>query len=397
MRLFIVLLFVLLSGCASIEYRQSEEQHLSYVSYVEPLPSLNNFDIPNIKSSLEFCLDLDSQDDLNFDRHDPNSIYIPITTGWTKIYDSRGEDLNPVTNGISPFENAWTLWKKDGEATYAIAIRGTVIESKPSVIEDAIISTIPAIDGIEYPKGSYPYIKFAELPFAEVHAGFAYASFVTLFDKDRGILPHLSLIPSGSTVIITGHSQGAAMGTLIHSFLYYAMHDGKYGLTSGRYNLISYLFAQPKPGNEKYAYDFNLIANNSSWVFNNILDPIPRVPETTELPQDAYLDMPQTGSKLNRDINRVDEIVGQNLKKLSGIISQKTSDRIANHEFYYSDILKNGNRISVPAESQYFVAAGNIVALLGHYDGKYYSTQPVDDFIQHHATTYRYLLNERYR
>jgi len=82
---------------------------------------------------------------------------------------------------------------------------------------------------------------------AEVHTGFAYATFSMLFDAKYGILKTLldQHVPPGSILFITGHSQGAAMPTLVHAFFYYAMREEKYGLTKGQYVLKSYVFAQP--------------------------------------------------------------------------------------------------------------------------------------------------------
>src|SRR5208283_141394 len=103
----------------------------------------------------------------------------------------------------------------------------------------------------------YLNVTFASLPRAEVHEGFAYGIFTQLFDGDYGVLARIKdEIPAGSTLIITGHSQGAALATLAHAFFYYAAQEGRFGVPEMKLKLRSYVFAQPKPGNTQFTLDF---------------------------------------------------------------------------------------------------------------------------------------------
>src|SRR6202034_3004016 len=110
-----------------------------------------------------------------------------------------------------------------------------------------------------------------------------------MFDKQSGILHVLqdtNLVPSGSKIFVTGHSQGAAIATLVHAFLHYVMIDTTpdqetpaYSLRNRHYRLKSYVFAQPKPGNWQFAMDFARIARSeeAAFVVNNDLDWVPQV------------------------------------------------------------------------------------------------------------------------
>jgi hypothetical protein len=85
------------------------------------------------------------------------------------------------------------------------------------VIEDALLRPIKANPGINIRDDQW--VKFADMEHAEVHSGFAYATMSLLFDDNYGLLTRLldrNLIPNGSDLYIVGHSQGAAMATLLH-------------------------------------------------------------------------------------------------------------------------------------------------------------------------------------
>jgi hypothetical protein len=98
-------------------------------------------------------------------------------------------------------------------------------------------------------------------------------------------------VPPGSRLLITGHSQGAAIATLVHAFLHYAIVDptDHFGLRGSGFTLKSYVFAQPKPGNWQFAMDFARIAGGrgTAFVINNNWDWVPQTPLSME-----YFDEP---------------------------------------------------------------------------------------------------------
>jgi Lipase (class 3) len=403
--------------------------------------ALTSFDPQEAKDMLEFCVDLDSQDDLLNDvsvRHTlpDDSIYRPrVASRWgnAAIFDSRvavnakSDDPrhdavhDPDMNGFGPYRNAWTLWKRttptrDGRDVYVIAIRGTVFTSRPTVMEDALTTTIPAQYGVEYPPGHYPAIDFAgDMPRAEVHAGFAYGTFSLLFDAQYGVLPVLAKVlkHDDDEIIVTGHSQGAAMATLTQAFFYQAMHASRpelgFGLAGKRYRLKSYVFAQPKPGNAQFAAAFSEItlASNNAFVFNNTLDSVPALPPTIEFLADATEDIPSSGNFLSRAMRRFNHAFDWVRSSVSTHVSNRVAATNAplNEAFYMNDALIASADIVADtvntrssAVSQNFTSAGYVIPLRGDPRAQYDALSQVlikpddDAFVQHHAVSYRYLM-----
>jgi len=69
-------------------------------------------------------------------------------------------------------------------------------------------------------------MSFSDSSLATIHSGFAHAAFTTLLDLRYCILPVLAnKVSAQSDLFVVGHSQGAAMATLVHAFLHHAMRD----------------------------------------------------------------------------------------------------------------------------------------------------------------------------
>jgi hypothetical protein len=413
----IVLIALFISACSTPPAREiaTSKGRMMFDSS----KTAGDFDINEVRDMIEFCVDLDSQDDLNTENANTagTSIFAPHpSASWNKVVDSRDlykpGEKNPTRNGFPPFNNAWTLWKNinsaaeknnstDKRNVYVVAIRGTVVSSKPSIKEDALLTTIAARNGIEYPVGNFPILTFSDMPRAEVHAGFAYGVFSTMFDYNYGVLRYLNEnVEPNSLIIITGHSQGAAMATLAHAFLHFSMRDKQFGLGDKNFVLKSYAFAQPKPGNSQFSMNFAEIASNknNAFVLNNTLDPVIQVPLTVQFLADADADLFTVSwwSKLVRSANN-------GFNWLRNKIASSTENHIASmkkireENLYRIDDLKKISNSSQPiVYSQNYVAAGNVIPLRGDEEGKYYPTQTQDEFIQHHATTYRRLLERSY-
>jgi hypothetical protein len=195
---------------------------------------------------------------------------IPSTppANWTLQFTS------PV---IPPFDNVWQLWKRD-DGVFAISIRGTVFQAG-SIAEDVLALMISATGAIKVGATQFPY-TFAADPKAGVHLGFAVATLLVAELPLIGILEVLKLngVGPGSQVYITGHSQGAAMATLLRSYLQYSAN----AIPGVSYK--TYVYAQPKPGNDHYAADFENRFSNPGLGFRvtNSLDWVPQVPFTLE-------------------------------------------------------------------------------------------------------------------
>jgi len=194
---------------------------------------------------------------------------IPVNWGIQPIFDS------PI---MGAYDNKWQLWANPSTNQYAVVIRGTVGEVG-SIWEDLMAVMIPATGTLPVGSVSFSY-KLAEDPQAGVHLGFALGMAIVMLDDTNGIITQLQQrVPSGAEILIAGHSQGAAIATLCRSFLEYSAI-----LAAKKYTYKTYLYAQPKPGNNHYACDFERIVSNCATGFcvTNTQDWVPQVPLTLQ-------------------------------------------------------------------------------------------------------------------
>jgi Lipase (class 3) len=249
------------------------------------------FDLAEAKALIEFCTALDYGVDVP-----PDPPYSAVAkpanaAGWEEIYPYH-EILpeNRMPQAIGPYGNAWKLYRKTDSDIYVVAVRGT-IDTKGSIAADLIATSTPAHVQIQAKQNPYRRLLFtlAETPQAETHLGWTYAMAELMFDRDHGILGALldpTLVRPGGRILITGHSQGAAIATLVHAFMHYAIADptDKFGLRNSGFTLKSYVFAQPKPGNWQFAMDFARIAasKGTAFVINNDWDWVPQTPLSIE-------------------------------------------------------------------------------------------------------------------
>ena len=314
-----------------------------YEPYSSGDPSNKGYRYDEAREFIEFCVELDNQDDrlkhkddrtlyptLDPSRWDPLPIYdsrakvakdvVAFKTGseaselqhWskllreivhranTKYHGSWNEDTissDPDLNGFGPWQNAWLLYQGRGafEGAYTIAIRGTVFSNTSNVAEDAIFHPVIAQEFLS------KSVSFADSATATLHSGFTHATFTVMLDDRYGVLRvlHDQGIPANSRLYIVGHSQGAAMATIAHAFLHYAMRnddasEDRFGLKDKRYKLKSYAFAQPKPGNFGFTADFARFTqeDDNALVINNDIDPVPKVPLTLQATGNCYDNAP---------------------------------------------------------------------------------------------------------
>ena len=432
---------LLLIGCATVS---NDEFIKPYQAQRDKLTSsaipATGFDVNEAKPMLELCIELNNQDDrTNSQLLDPaNYLAKPVdwdlaydsrnpgNTEWNKIWPYSDEDKaqgkpNPndiKTNGLEPLNNAWLLAKSRTEpGHYAIAIRGTVAEMQ-SILADAYATTLPAYAGIEYHQDKPLPIVFASTPMAEVHLGFAYASMALLFDDGRGILTQLKKVLQQEPIrklYITGHSQGAAVATLIHAFLYYAINDNQipYGLQALQNTAIkSYLFAQPKPGNLQFAQDFARIAKDKAFVINNDRDPVPQVPLSREIISEvaAYVEADNAdiavGSFFDRLLSKITSVKND----IRGSLAELPIDMMANkfnnanigqsiNEYFADSTIKLEDS---EAKSLNYTMAGQLIPVFGIAKGgdlypivKIGGKEKREILLQHHATSYRKLIQQQ--
>jgi hypothetical protein len=328
---------------------------------------------------------------------------------WTPIYPAVATDPAQV---IGPWDNAWRLWRnRTAPDTYAVIIRGT-IEKSPSILQDVVTTSISAnLAVIQAWTAGKPYISFkmADAAGAETHLGFTYGMAVLMFATDTGILRVLhDQVPAGSKLLIAGHSQGAAIATLTHAFLHYAINDpdDRYGLRKSGYSLKSYVFAQPKPGNWQFSLDFARIAGSHGTAFtvNNSRDWVAQVPLAIE-----FIDEP--GQDL---VNAIDASAAPPLMKIAYDVFKEAVRRApglrsmaaVQNERFTEKRLQNWNRgpngmdqayatavapVSLKPISINYAPAGNLVPVFGDPPGTL--GMPLNDALyQHHLPTYRCLM-----
>jgi hypothetical protein len=351
-----------------------------------------------------------ADDAFNYSKDTANARYLH----WAKLYSSivsrankkysahwNADDIfaDPDLNGFGPWGNAWLLLKGTGkyEGSYAIAIRGTVFSNAPSAIEDAWFHTVQAIGFLS------PAVQFADASNASLHSGFAHATFTVMLDDRYGILRILedTKIPANSRLYIVGHSQGAAMATLVHAFMHYAMRNDEraeksvLGLKGKNYKLKSYGFAQPKPGDYAFSYDFASITQryDNAIVINNYIDAVPQVPMTLQSLGDLAGDF-KGGTAAGKTIEFFSS-AGSAIRRSVALIAEpfvKSSAKGYGYFYHYPDLLPRGGATlgsDKTASTWNLAPAGHVLFVYGT------PGDPNDVFLQHHAWTYRNLIREQ--
>jgi hypothetical protein len=310
----------------------------------------------------------------------------PLPVNWTLIYDS------PV---IGVFDNKWQLYKySENQVTqYAVLIRGTVNEPG-SIIDDLLAVMIPASGSITVDSVTLSY-QLAADPLAGVPLGFALGALLLLYDPVSGILLKLiENVPIGSDVFVTGHSQGAAIATLLRSYLNYSDFQKVAG-----YNYKTYLFSQPKPGNDHYGNDFDLVASQSGLGFtlSNTQDWVPQVPFTFELPGDLNIPNPLSVLVMNHlSLDLIDGVLSRlkdhtSIAQLAKYQPQAKSLADALKGQNLKEVTSSATSWNIPILHTFnFMNCGAAYTLQGVAGSN--PCDPGDYFWQHHAAMYYDLL-----
>jgi Lipase (class 3) len=300
---------------------------------------------------------------------------------------------------LGPFENKYQIWKNtDVSGQYALVIRGTV-DKRGSILEDLLSVMIPASGTLPLGSVQLSYTLAAE-PNAGIHLGFTLGLGFLLFDGFSGIVAQLyARLGQIQELFVAGHSQGAAVATLCRSFFQYSPVAKPLGLT-----YKTYVFAQPKPGNDYYAYDFETVAGNGTLAFQvtNSLDWVPQVPLTLEWLDDLNVnplsvrggsgdpvvaDLANARARLRADATARQLVrVAPHLGALGAVLAAQSIQPV--------------EKTATTAQTKlhilptlYFFNAGARIMLVG-------SPCPTPDcdggWYQHHATTYYDLIQAQY-
>ena len=314
----------------------------------------------------------------------------PIPANWQLDFDSPE---------LGPFENKYQIWKNTAvPGQYALVIRGTIPETG-SVVEDLLSVMIPASGTLPLGPVQLSYTLAAE-PNAGIHLGFTLGLAFLLFDGLNGIVAQLyARTGQIQELFVSGHSQGAAVATLCRSFFQYSPIAKPLGLT-----YKTYVFAQPKPGNDYYAYDFETFAGNGTLAFQvtNNLDWVPQVPLTLEWLDDLNVNplsvLGSSGDPILADLANA-------RARLRADATARQLVRVAPHLGALGAVLAAQSiqpveKVTAAAQAKlhilpslYFFNAGARIMLVG-------SPCPTPDcdggWYQHHATTYYDLIQAQY-
>jgi len=142
-----------------------------------------------------------------------------------------------------------------------------------SWVENCYSAMIPANGTIIIDGESSDYV-FSNEENAAVHAGYG-LTIVVLSDVLKEQVKGLNA-KGIYNIIITGHSQGGALGTLTRAYL---EHFPK-GELSSKNNFKTYVYAQPMSGNKEFAIDYNnkFSDEGTSYSIINPKDPVPYMP-----------------------------------------------------------------------------------------------------------------------
>jgi hypothetical protein len=337
--------------------------------------------------------------------------------GWKKIFDGHYKNTgekeaslkikSEKQDGLGPFDNAWEFWRKAESNQYAVVVRGTV-ENFGSIMDDVLATTLKSDGFLEVgPQKKRLPLRFAPVEDGAIHLGFTWGAAILTFHKEKGILRELLNIPNNSEIYITGHSQGAAIATLLHALLYYAGQAGTdtpfgVAMRAKQLSFKSYVFAQPKPANWQFCQDFAQIAGNQGWAIclNNSRDWVPQVPfafglidDITANPIPAFLDSKGFWGKLAAGLLIK---IGQSLRWLRKMIGEAVSDsakRAQKYLFEHIDTgyLSNQSGGDNASASINYNQCGQLISLQGHVEPQ----EKTDGFWQHHLAVYQRLMDEQ--
>jgi hypothetical protein len=227
----------------------------------------------------------------------------PSSFGWELAHDP----------GKAVFaDNYWQLWRNAKvSGQYALAFRGTTTNMS-SMLEDAAAIMVPAEIKI-----LGHTIKLGEHPKARVHGGFAAGLAAMLIDNLFHVLEDFVEAHDLEDLFVVGHSQGASLATLCHSFLHYQSINQSF---KPKVTLKSYVFGQARPGNEHYAYDYELISSYKDKMYAPMgfrivsdQDWVPQVPFCFQVPKNVNEPNPFSvpnfiNSKVSKILHEVEKL-----------------------------------------------------------------------------------------
>lgn len=291
-------------------------------------------------------------------------------------------------------KNRWDLWLSN-DSIAVISIRGTAPYFE-SWLENFYAAMVPAKGEIKISENKSIKYYLSNDEKSAVHVGWLIGFAHLKSDIDRKIDSCINL--GIKNFIITGHSQGGAIASLLTAALILEKNNGKFNDIFFK----TYCSASPKPGNINFAREYAFLTKNL-WAFNliNSADWVPETPFSVQTVNDLNEVNPFilrkkilknqnffTKAHLNFAYTSIDKSLNKPPKKFKKYLGKKAG-KIVHKKLPYLEKTKFSS-------SNYFVNAGQIIIL--HPDDEYFKLFSSDTekiFIHHSIYAYLYLLEKQ--
>lgn len=319
-----------------------------------------------------------------------------IDTPWTrtKLPSPSGYQL-AFRSSVAGLDNRFDLWvSKDSVAV--ISVRGTT-PTQESWLENFYSGMIPATGTLNMGEGKLFNYKLAADSLAYVHIGWT----IGMASMAPEVVTKINEQYKAGVrdFIIMGHSQGGAIAFLLYSYLHYQR-----GVSiPADIRIKVYGSAAPKPGNLKFAYDFDFISREG-WAFRfiNAADWVPECPFTvqtlddlnsgnpfsefdqrvTKLKWPAKIAARHIIRKMNRSAKRAERLFRKYLAVKTGKIVRKKIPGMPKQKYVHS--------------MAYFPCGSPIILQPDANYHKLYPDNGKSIFTHHYFGPYYYLLNTYY-
>jgi len=311
--------------------------------------------------------------------YNPN---LPSPEFFNRIYRSKEIGL----------DNRWELWTSE-DSTAVISIRGTIMNSV-SWEENFYAAMVPASGQLTLSEDYTFTYNLSNHPRAAVHAGWLIG---TAFIAREAISKIDSLNKLGfNNVIITGHSQGGAIATLLTSHF---LAEQKKGNLSNNITLKTYASASPKVGNLYYAYSYEN-QTSEGWAFNvvNSADWVPEGPFSVQTVNDYNVSNPF--NSIDSELATLPILKRMAAKKIYKNLSKPALKANRRYQKYLGKMIGKHIKKTLPGyvQPQYFdsnnyTRVGQQIVLYAEQD--YYNIFPEESVVwnHHRFEAYIYLLN----
>jgi len=303
---------------------------------------------------------------------------------------------------VSPvvgMDNRWYLWLRNDEKEMVINLRGTTASSS-SWVENFYAAMIPAVGTLKISDTNTFNYKFSDNPRAMVHVGWAVGIGSLMPTIEQKL--HEYYKKGVKQIIITGHSQGAAMAFLLRTYIYYQQQAG---ILPKDLIIKTYCSGAPKPGNQYFAYDYEFITRGGwGYTIVSAADWVPEVPFSIQTVNDFNEVSPFTHAKkyirkqkkfllrlyLLHAFNQMDKPTHKARSRFKKYLGHRAGAIVVKK-------FMPGYQQPLYANSSNYARAGSPIIL--QPDSVYYNRFPnntLDIFMHHNFNAYFYLMKKIY-